>query len=167
MTQYEMTENLSGKMNITLEEAKSVLEASDWNMLTATHHLDQERFRRMQALNEVASSCEAAVADGTAGNEQPVNAEETKGVEAEKCSRSKAVRNLGEHIRRLVAFGNRNRLVVRRGDAAVVELPVTVLALLLIGAFWACAPLFVIGLFAGCRYSFKGQDLDREGVINA
>ena len=39
MTQYEMTENLSEKCDVTLEEAKTALEASDWNTLTATHLL--------------------------------------------------------------------------------------------------------------------------------
>lgn len=39
--QFEMTERLSRKMHITLEAAKAALEASDWNMLTATHLLEQ------------------------------------------------------------------------------------------------------------------------------
>jgi len=39
--------------------------------------------------------------------------------------------------------------------------------LLLIFAFWVCIPLLVIGLFAGCRYSFSGAELGRESVNNA
>ena len=57
MTQYEMAEKLSEKCNVTLEKARNTLEAGDWNMLTATHLLEQEQFRKMQELNEVASDC--------------------------------------------------------------------------------------------------------------
>ena len=56
MTEYEMTEQLAAKMNISLEEAKAALEAGNWNTLTATHLLEQEKFRRMQELNAVAAS---------------------------------------------------------------------------------------------------------------
>ena len=42
-TQYEMTEQLAGKMHITLTEARAALEAAGWNMLTATHMLRGQR----------------------------------------------------------------------------------------------------------------------------
>lgn len=176
MTQYEMTEKISEKFNVTLEEAKAALEASDWNMLTATHLMDQESFNRKQALYEAASTGEAAAvqvapeadAADTAAEEQP--AEAVAFVTAKKVRENKhgrGLRNLGDHIRRLVACGNRNRFVVRKGDDQVLALPVTVLAVLLLFAFWVCLPLLVIGLFAGFRYSFSGKELGRDGVNSA
>ena len=42
MTQYEMVEKLSEKMNVTLEEAKAALEVADWNMLDAALVLEKE-----------------------------------------------------------------------------------------------------------------------------
>ena len=187
MTQFEMTENLSAKCHVSLEEAKTALEAGEWNMLTAAQLLEDEKLRRMQAVDEVASGGEAAAvqvapdaaeeaqASPVAAVEeaQPATAEkieaekEAPRVRARRERRHQGFKNLGEHIRRLVACGNRNRLVVRRGDAAVVELPVTVLVVLLLCAFWVCVPLLVIGLFAGCRYSFSGRELGREGINGA
>ena len=41
MTQYEMVEKLSEKMNVTLEEAKAALEAADWNILDAALVLEK------------------------------------------------------------------------------------------------------------------------------
>ncbi len=137
MTQYEMTEKLSEKMNVTLEEAKAALEASEWNMLDAALLLEQE------------------------------HGPSAKPEAAQRGERHKGLRNAGRAVRKLVACGSRNRFTVRRGDAVVVELPVTALALLLLFAFWVCVPLLVIGLFAGCRYSFSGQDLNRESVNGA
>ena len=46
-------------------------------------------------------------------------------------------------------------------------MPVLVLVLLLLFAFWVCVPLLVIGLFAGFRYSFSGAELGRESVNSA
>ena len=37
MTNYELTEQLAAKCDVTLEEAMTALEASNWNTLTATH----------------------------------------------------------------------------------------------------------------------------------
>lgn len=187
MTQYEMTEKLAEKCNVTLEEAKTALEVSDWNMLTATHLLETENFRRMQELNEVASGCDAAVAQAVEEAEEEVVVEEIEEEEAEaeaqaetaekvedaepararKHRRNSGFRNLGEHIRRLVACGNRNRFEVRKGDESLLELPVTVMVIMLLCAFWVCVPLLVIGLFAGCRYSFIGRELGRAGINSA
>lgn len=184
MTQYEMVEKLSEKCNVTLEKARDTLEVSDWNMLTATHLLEQEQFRKMQELNEVASDCggmavqyateeEAATeeivldAEAAATEETAFDAatDDTARVEAPK--RRRCHRGLKRVIRQVVAFGNRNRFMVRRGDAAMMQLPVTVLALLLLCAFWVCVPLLVIGLFAGCRYSFDGKELGRRDINGA
>ena len=179
MTQYEMTEKLSAKCNVSLAEARAALEEADWNTLTATHLLEQERFRRMQALNEAAG---AAVAVQEAPEEEAANTEEIAGTEeiaadageapiAEEAPREKTrarrknsgMKNLGEHIRRLVGWANRNRLVVRREGVTALDLPVSVAALLMLFAPWVCVPLLVIGLLAGCRYGFVGAE---SGAVN-
>lgn len=183
MTQYEMAEKLSEKCNVTLEKARDTLETGGWNMLTATHLLEQEQFRRMQALNEVVSGCEGmavqyateeeAAAEEIAPDAQAASTEEIaqdepdatdEPVRVEPAKRRRSRRGLGRHIRKAVACGNRNRFVVRRGSETVLRLPVTVLVPLLLCAFWVCVPLLVIGLFAGCRYSFEGRELGREDI---
>ena len=59
MTQYEMTGKLAEKCEVSLEEARNALEKGGWNELTATHLLEQEKFRRMQALHEFAGEAAA------------------------------------------------------------------------------------------------------------
>ena len=175
MTQFEMTEKLSEKCDVTLEEARDALERGEWNVLTATHLLEQETFRRKQALSEVASACEAVAVQyapdeaadgaGTVEREAPkVRIEAAPTAEPRKHNRSLSGAKLGDAIRRLVACGNRNRFEVRRGDETVLDVPVTVLVLGMACAFWVCVPLMVIGLFAGCRYSFTGKELGREDI---
>ena len=174
MTQYEMTEKLAEKVNVSMEEARTALEASGWNILTATHRLEQENFRRMRELDEVASDC-AAMAAQEAEDEQPsmedvaadgAPADAGEARAAKRC-RGRGFKHIGRHIRRLVAFGNRNRFVVRRDGAELLEMPVTALVLLMLFAFWVCVPLMVIGLFAGCRFGFNGRELGSEDINSA
>ena len=151
MTHYEMTERLAEKMNVSLEEAKAALEACDWEMLDAALKLEKEH----------------GAASERAYSTRPEPEEEKSRREQAKERRRGVVNGLGDLIRSLFNMGNRNRFEVRKGDEVTLELPVTVLVLLLIFAFWVCIPLLVIGLFAGSRYSFSGAGLGRESVNHA
>lgn len=150
MTHYEMAEKLSEKMGVSLEKATAALEACDWEMLDAALMLEKENG---QTEEQAWTSCDAS-------------AEDNPGYEARERRRG-VVEGLGGLLRDLFNLGNRNRFEVRKGDEVLLEVPVTVLVLLLIFAFWVCIPLLVIGLFAGCRYSFSGAELGRESVNNA
>ena len=189
MTQYEMTEQLAVKCGVSVEEAMTALEASGWNTLTATHLLEQEKFRRMQELNAFAEggtatavqggsaaavqfAPEEAAAQEAACAETPDEAqtvvveviEEARRKAARKQCKSQGLKNLGAHLRKLLACGNRNRFIARKGEEQLLAMPVTALVLLMLCAFWVCVPLLVIGLFAGCRYGFEGKELCREDI---
>ena len=151
MTHYEMAEKLAEKMNVSLEEAKEALEACDWEMLDAALMLEK------------AHGAQTNTAYSTRTEPQ----EEPSARERAKERRRGVVEGLGGLVRSLFNMGNRNRFEVRKGDEVTLELPVTVLVLLLIFAFWVCIPLLVIGLFAGFRYSFSGAELGRESVNHA
>ena len=151
MTHYEMTEKLAEKMNVSLEEAKTALEACDWEMLDAALMLEKEH----GAANERAYST------------RPDPEEERSRREEAKERRRGVVNGLGDMLRSAVNMGNRNRFEVRKNDETMLEMPVLVLVLLMLFAFWVCVPLLVIGLFAGFRYSFSGAELGRDSVNSA
>ena len=151
MTHYEMAEKLSEKMGVSLEKATAALEACDWELLDAALMLEKEIGQTGQ---QTWTSCDTSAEENNPGSEAR---ERRRGV----------VEGLGGLLRDLFNLGNRNRFEVRKGDEVLLEVPVTVLVLLLIFAFWVCIPLLVIGLFAGCRYSFSGAELGRESVNNA
>jgi len=151
MTHYEMAEKLSEKMGVSLEKATQALEACDWELLDAALMLEKEQGETRQ---EAWTSCETT-------------AEETNPGQEARARRRGVVEGLGEMIRDLFNLGNRNRFEVRKDDKLLLEVPVTVLVLLLIFAFWVCIPLLVIGLFAGCRYTFSGAELGRDSVNQA
>ena len=151
MTHYEMAEKLAEKMNVSLEEAKEALEACDWEMLDAALMLEKAHVANTQA----------------AYSTRPESEDERSDREKSKERRRGIVKGVGEFFRSLLNMGNRNRFEVRKNDQVVLELPVTVLVLLLIFAFWVCIPLLVIGLFADYRYAFSGAELGRDSVNSA
>ena len=55
--------------------------------------------------------------------------------------------------------GNNNSFCVDRGDQEVFRVPVTLLVVLLLFAFWVVVPLLVVGLFLNLRYRFVGPDI--------
>lgn len=66
-----------------------------------------------------------------------------------------SAKKLGHTIMDLIRRGNRNRFVIRRDGEQLLDMPVTILALLLLGSFGTCAFLMVLGLFFGCRYTIN------------
>ena len=149
MTNYEMTEKLSEKMGVTMEEAKAALEQCEWDMLDAA------------LLLEKAHGGESAAYTTRQERKTAEAQDEREGI--------RLLTRIGRVIRKLIVMGNRNRFEVRRKDAEelVLDIPVTVAVLLLICAFWVCVPLLVIGLFMGYHYSFSGAELGREGINEA
>ena len=150
MTNYEMTEKLSEKMHVSMEEAKAALEACDWDMLDAALMLEKEHGGEKEAYSTKQAEAGEAQAE-------------------DRHERGYIVRNIGRVIRKIVLCGNRNRFEVRRKntDEVVLDLPVTILVVLLLCAFWVCVPLLIIGLFAGFRYAFSGAELGRESINKA
>ena len=150
MTNYEMTDKLSEKMGVTMEEAKEALEACDWDMLDAALMLEKAHGGGKQTYSTRQEAQDEAASDAR---------REDRGI----------LRQIGRVLRKAIACGNRNRFEVRRkgSDEVVLELPVTILVVLLLCAFWVCVPLLVIGLFVGFRYAFNGAELGRESINKA
>ena len=175
-TQSELVEQLANKCGVTLEEAKAALDANNWNMLTATYQLEQEAFKHKQELNNVLSSQSVSdqTAEKSAEQEQTVETiqtvtgsdsaadsqaeanEKTRNTTHKKTEGKDTMKKLSQVIKDLIKQGNRNRFVIHRNGEQLVDMPVTILALLLLGSFGTCAFLMVVGLFLGCRYTING-----------
>lgn len=137
MDHLEMTEQLRGKANVSYEEARDALEQNGWDMLEAMVVLEKQ----------------GRINDG---------AREEKKMDDQKAANGrKASENLekvGGLISRLVEKGNRNRLEVRRDGAPLFSMPLTVLVLAGLLAFWLIFPGMLVGWLFGWRYSLQGQD---------
>ncbi len=144
MDHYEMVEALRTKANVTYDEAKVALEASDWDMLDALVLLEGE-----------------GKVNGAPGFTTREKADETCW-----CGRKekRSLARLGAWIKKMFVLGNKNQFVISRKGSELAAMPITVAALLTLLVWPFSLIVLFVGLFLGTRYSFRGLDIN--GAIN-
>jgi len=150
MTHYEMVELLREKANVSYEEAKDALEASNWDLLDAIVLLEREGKTQNSPSSFSTKSNEAEDEQ-----EQPRRRSEFK----------ENMQRLGDWLRKAIDIGNRNQFVLsRRGEERLV-LPVTAFAVLAFFTLpWSVMALGA-GLFLGFRISFRGPQTERVNPV--
>ena len=142
MDHYEMVENLRTKANVTYEEAKAALEASDWDMLDALVLLESEGkvngAPEFTTKDKVEETCRSARKSEVRGN----------------------LSKLGAWIRKMITLGNRNQFVISRKGSELVAMPLTVMALLTVLVWPFSLIVLFAGFFLGTRYAFRGPDIN-------
>ncbi|NJP41397.1 DUF4342 domain-containing protein [Oscillospiraceae bacterium HV4-5-C5C] len=169
MIDLEQVEKLVQKTGVSYEEARQVLTETNGDMLDAVILLERRGKLKPPAGTSQADSFKS---DGTqAGSEADAADSGTRHKGEDYQDRGP---DFGEWVSRffkglgaLIHRGNINSLVVSRNGEDVLKLPVTVLVLLLIFAFWLTLPLIIIGLLFGFRFHFYGPDFGRPGVNEA
>ena len=148
MDHFEMVEKLRAKANVSYEEAKAALEASDWDMLDALVLLESEgKVKDAPEAKEYTTQEKKEYSWNTGNGEV-------------KVTFSSALSKLWDWIRKLFQKGNANQFVITRKGDELIAMPITVLALLLI-CFWPFSLVILfVGLFLGARYSFRGPDIN-------
>ena len=148
MDHYEMVEKLRAKANVSYEEAKSALEASDWDMLDALVLLESEGKVKDAEKTPEFTTQEKKI------EKAPVNESNVKD----------GLHRLWELIKKLFQNGNANQFVITRNGQEMLSMPVTVLVLLVLVLWPASMLVLFIALFFGARYSFRGPDI--SGKVN-
>ncbi|MHC1786597.1 MAG: ubiquitin [Christensenellales bacterium] len=141
MDHFEMVEKLRAKANVSYEDAKTALEASDWDLLDALVYLEKEGKMRKEEAASYTTKQEprpeaAPVGEGAGG----------------------VFRRIFELIASLINRMNKVSLEARKKGKAVLTLPLSTFLLLLIFGFWGIVPLMIVGLFFGFTYRFQGSD---------
>lgn len=150
MRNFEKVEKLREKANVTYEEAKAALEATEWDLLDAVVLLEQEgKVNRNSAHHST--------------KEEPAEEESAPKKEKRVYMRRKIVNIL----KNLLRIGCENQMIISRKGEQVVALPVIAVIVLLLCTNLLVPILLVVGLFFGFRYSFKGAELGKESINNA
>lgn len=162
MATLDQVEKLREKANVSYDEAKSALDASNGDLLEALIYL--ERQGRVTA-PPGGGYYNSEKADGQPEREgAPHNFAKGAGGGS---TFGDILRKFGRFCLKLIHKGNVNTFEVLKGGESKAVIPVTVLALLLIFAFWITIPLMIVGLFFRMRYRFNGPDLGRDSVNQA
>ena len=160
MATLEQVEKLREKANVSYDEAKAALDACNGDLLEALIYLEKKGKVKAPEGNGYYSSDSAETRKEAPP--QPQYHQEYQGE-----SFSDLMKRFGRFCLRVLHKGNVNTFVVLYRDEERASIPVTVLVLLLIFAFWVILPLLIVGLFFGMRYRFQGPDLGGRTVNHA
>ena len=152
MTTLDQVEKLCAMANISYEEAKIALDAANGDLLEAIILLEKQ------------GKVKESTRDGYFHSKKTHH-------HGHHCHHGKhfssGLKQIGEFCQKMLRKGNRNSFEVLKGEETKASFPVTVLALLLIFAFWATIPLIIIGFFFGLRYRFAGPEVNNNTVNDA
>ncbi|MEM1485769.1 ubiquitin [Oscillospiraceae bacterium PP1C4] len=161
MATLEQVEKLRDRANVSYDEAKEALKASNDDLLEALIYLEKQGKVHTPEGGGYYSS-EKGESQSTA---------QASGFEGKTNDRgesfSDVLKRFGRFCTNVIHKGNTNTFQVLKGNESKAVFPVTVLVLLLVFAFWISLPLIVIGLFFGFRYRFVGPELGTEAVNHA
>lgn len=156
MEQFEKVEKLRERANVSYEEAKDALERSNWDILDAMIYLEQNGKTKAPGQESYTTSGEKT--GQKAEHEMPQD---------DKDGFLDAMRRFGDWCIKWINKGNRNQFTVYKNGEEKFAVPITLLVVLLIFAFYAVVPLIVIGLFFNFRYHFEGPDMQAVDLNKA
>lgn len=157
MDRMEMVEKLRERANVTLEEARDVLEKNNWDMLDACVELEKA--------GKMNGGAKASTENKDTAEYEEVSPTFT-GKSYDDKKEGKPVHRLREAIRSVIRVGIDNKFVVKRADEVMISIPVIVPVLCLICQFWISAIVLFVGLVFGLKYSFEGKELGTEKINN-
>ena len=137
MDHYEMVEKLREKATVSYEEAKAALEAADWNLLDALVLLENQ-----------------GKVSGGADYSTKTETHEDFRNDHRRCHEHAG--RVGRQIASGINNVSRYFVVFTRKGETIFELPLLVVILMLIFAFWFTVPALIVGLFFGFKYTLKG-----------
>lgn len=148
MEMMEKVERLREKANVSYEEAKDALEQANGDLLDAIVLLERQGKVKGPAQSTFSTDYE----------EQTEFVKVRDKVEEQENSAPSFGRTFGRLFRGFIGFIKNTTFIVTKGEDVVFTMPTIVFALLLFFFWEVLAPVMVIALFFGIRYSFEGEE---------
>ena len=147
MDKLEKVEKLREKTGVSYEDAKNALEACDYDLLDAIIYL--EKLDKVKA---------PEVESFTTGEEQKTSTEFEQAYtnDCNKVTFGQMMDKFFKWCGKVLKKSVDSTFIVERRGQTMINVPVLVLVIALILAFWVVLPLLVVGLFCECRYHFEG-----------
>lgn len=140
MDHFEMVEKLRQKVNVSYEDAKTALEASDWDLLDALVYLEKTG----KTVHEETASY--------------TTKQETEPKKPQSTAYAGGIfQRLFEFLTQAINRINRIDLMVRRRGKILFSVPLLAFILLLAFTFRITLPAMLVALFFGITYKFRGS----------
>ena len=148
MEMIEKVERLREKANVSYEEAKEALEQSGGDLLDAIVLLERQGKVKGPAQSTYSTDYE----------EQTEYIKVRDKVEEQENSAPSFGRTIGRLVRGFIGFIRNTTFIVTKGEDVVFQMHTILFALLLFFFWEILAPVMIIALFFGIRYSFEGEE---------
>ncbi|MCD7738563.1 MAG: DUF4342 domain-containing protein [Lachnospiraceae bacterium] len=158
MEKLEKVEKIREKTGVSYEDAYNALAESSWDILDALVLLE-----RQGKIKEPERSTYSTREESESFRDASESYEES----SRRMSRKERSHVIKGKLKRLFRKSCDNYFLVEKGDRVIMEVPLLVMVVVLIAAFWALAIALVAGLFCGFRYSFRGEIAENVDVNGA
>lgn len=152
MEKLEMVEKLRAKTGVTYEEARNALEACEYDLLDAMVYL--EALGKIQAPKTASYSTSAELVSKESDSFSKAQADYESG--CKKSSVGSKVDGFVDWCGNLLKKGWESKFVIYHHNEVNAEIPVLILVVGLLAAFWIVLPLLLVGMFFDFKYQFKG-----------
>ncbi|SEP63347.1 hypothetical protein SAMN02910369_00330 [Lachnospiraceae bacterium NE2001] len=152
MVEFEKVEKLVQKANVSYEDAKAALEASNGDMLDAIIALEREGKVKGQASFSATTSPEASPY-----RDVPAVVDQSNKTEGKSF-----FKDLGAAIKRGFQYTVDNSVRVVRNDQEIIKLPLWISIIAMLAAWELLIIVIIVSLFFDCRYSIVGKDNANE-----
>lgn len=155
MERLEMVEKIAERANITVEEARDVLERNNWDMLDAMIELEREgkAYGGAKASTQKEEPEYMTVSATASGREE------------QKAHRAVRRQKIKEKLKNAFRVVLDNNFVVNGKNGEVIRMPILVLIICaLVVNVQLTVIVLVAGMAFGLRYSIEGQELGTRAV---
>ncbi|NLK96205.1 MAG: DUF4342 domain-containing protein [Clostridiales bacterium] len=153
MDKFEMVEKLKTKTNVSYEEAKKALEETEWDILDAVVYLERKGIIDEPSVGYYKTN----------NNREEENNDDIKDKNNNSKEESLFERFI-EFICKYIDKGNSNMFKIINGEKVILKIPLTVIIVLLIFAFWIVIPLLIIALFFEIKFSLEGPNTNNDKI---
>lgn len=160
MEDIKSIEKLKNKFNISFEDAKIALERADGDILDATVYLEKVGKIKKPSVSTYFSN---EYRDSTRENykEESTNEEFTENKENKKET---FYQGFFEGVCRFIDNCNNIFLKMKKHDNVIINLPLTVVVILLFFTFWIIVPCAIIALFFDMNFEVDGKNIESSKI---
>ncbi|MBQ6231133.1 MAG: DUF4342 domain-containing protein [Eubacterium sp.] len=150
MDKLEKVEKIREKTGVSYAEALMALEQNDGDILDAIIYIERNgKGNRSQDTARFSST-----GNDDEASERLVNAT----AEYDRSNERDGVDSFFEWVKNVFRKSIETKFKVLKRNEEILQVPVLVLVIAMIFAFWIIVPLMIVGLFFDCRYHFEGVD---------
>lgn len=155
MENLKLVEKLKNKANISYEEAKDVLEKSNGDILDAMLYLEEKDKIKRPSVSIFYTNENKE----TYKEIEVIYDNEKRNYNKNTNKKNNSFDGVFEVVCKLIDTCNNIFLEIKKADRVFIKVPITVMILLLIFAFWMVIPLAIVGLFFDIEFSLLGREI--------